>query len=228
MDKKDQKILTELIINSRTPLNRLAKKVGLSREVVSYRFNNLQKDKIILSLYPIINTEALGYTRFTCFFRLKGISHEKENEFVEHLKDHNYVSNLGPVIGKWNIVFDLLSKSKDQFQKLITEITNYIQEYLESYIVIGTGSEQEIFPTKLLGVNKEIHYKETKKTKLNKTDFKILELMSNNSRIEYKEISKKLNLTANVIKYIMILRLIWILWVDLRRFRDYTTEEIMI
>ncbi|MBU4308384.1 MAG: winged helix-turn-helix transcriptional regulator, partial [Nanoarchaeota archaeon] len=47
MDKKDERILLELISNSRIPINQLAKKVGLSREVVNYRLKNLAKQKII-------------------------------------------------------------------------------------------------------------------------------------------------------------------------------------
>ena len=49
MDKKDKKLLAELMINSRTPINQLAKKVGISREVATYRLNKLIKDKRILN-----------------------------------------------------------------------------------------------------------------------------------------------------------------------------------
>lgn len=202
MDIKDKKILAELLSNSRIPISKLAKNVGVSREVALYRLNNLIKDKVILGFYTIIDTEMLGYSRFTCFFQLKGISNLKEKEFLQFLAEHKLVTYLGPVIGKWNIVFDLLAKDKKHINSLVKEITDYIKSYIESYKIITTATEQEVFPTKLLGIKKEIEYKKSsKKIELDNKDLDILKLISANSRIEYVEISKKLMLTPNAIKY---------------------------
>jgi Lrp/AsnC family transcriptional regulator, leucine-responsive regulatory protein len=202
MDKKDSRILTELMINSRIPISRLGKKVGLSREVVNYRLEKLKKDKIILGFYAIVNTEYLGYNTHTCFFQLKGVNKEKEKEIIENLKKNDFITYLGPTIGKWNVVFDLLVKDRKQLEEKIKEIIKNISSNLENYLIINTGAEKESFPTKILGVKKYIAYSESKEgVKLDKTDLKILELLSENSRIEYKEISKKINLTGNAIKY---------------------------
>ncbi len=202
MDKKDQRLLTELILNSRAPLNQIAKKVSVSREVASYRLNKLIKDKIILKLYAIINTEALGFSRYTCFFQLKKITHGKETEFLKYLINHDFVTYIGPVIGKWNVVFDLLTKDRKHLEFVVKEIANSISRYIESYIIVNTGAEQEIFPAKTFGIQKEISYKHISgKVKLDKTDLGILELLSRDSRIGYKEISKTFKLTGNAIKY---------------------------
>ncbi len=202
MDTKDKKILAELLSNSRIPVSKLAKNVGVSREVALYRLNRLIKDKVILGFYTIIDTEMLGYSRFTCFFQLKGISNLKEKEFLQFLAGHKFAAYIGPVIGKWNVVFDLLAKDKNHLGSLVQEITDYIKPYIESYKIITTAAEQEIFPTKLLGIKKEIEYKKSdKKVKLDNKDLGILKLISANSRIEYVEISKKLKLTPNAIKY---------------------------
>jgi len=202
MDKKDKRILTELLINSRVPINILAKKVGVSREVATYRFNKLMKDKTILWLYPIIDTEALEFQRFGCLFQLKNISHEKEKEFLNYLVEHDFVTWLSPNVGRWNVAFDILAKDKNHLQEIVKEITSYISDYLESYLVIPISIEIEAFQTKLLGVNKEINYNKPKeKIKIDNIDLKILELMSTNSRVEYKEISKKIKITPNAIKY---------------------------
>lgn len=202
MDKKDKRILAELMINSRTPINRLAKKVGVSREVASYRFNNLIKQNIITSFNTIINTEKLGFSINTVLFQLKGITHEKEKEFMEYLIKHDFVSYMGPTIGKWNLAFDLYTKNKEHLETLMKEITKQISPYIENYIIISSNTEIESFPTKTLGINKQFHFKkDNKKVDLDKKDLQILSLLSNNSRIEYKEISKQLDLGANAIKY---------------------------
>src|SRR3989338_3627146 len=149
MDKKDKKLLAELMINSRIPINKLAKKVGISREVATYRLNKLIKDKTILNFYTIINTEALGFLRFGCCIQLKNITAQKEKEFLNFLINHNFVTYLGSIVGKWNVGFDLLAKDREHLEKIIKEITSYAQENIESFIVINTGAE-EFFPTKLM------------------------------------------------------------------------------
>src|SRR3989344_7296927 len=202
MDKKDKKLLAELMINSRIPINQLAKKVGISREVATYRINKLIKDKTILNFYTIINTEALGFSRFGCCLQLKNITAQKEKEFLDFLINHKFVTYLGPIVGKWNFGFDLLVKDKEHLERIIKEITNYAEGNIESFIVISIGAEQGFFPTKLMGINKEIIYnKPTKSVKLDKIDLEILRLISKNSRIGYIEMSKDLNLTPNAIKY---------------------------
>lgn len=202
MDKKDQRLLTELTLNSRIPINQLAKKVGISREVASYRINRLIKEKIIKEFYTVINTDFLGFSRFVCFFQLKGISSEGERKFTNYLINHDFVTYIGPVIGKWNVVFDILARDRNHLETIVKEITNYIPNHVESYVIIDSGTEHEMFPTKTFGIKKEIHYKDkAKKIKIDKIDLKILELISPNSRVEYKELSKKLSLTGNAIKY---------------------------
>jgi len=201
MDKKDQKILTELTLNSRIPLNQLAKKVGVSREVATYRLNNLIKEKIILGFYSRIDVESLGFLRFSCFFQLRGVSQTKEKEFMSYLIKHDFVAYMGPVIGKWNIIFDIYAKDMKHLQKIIQEISKKIGKYIEKYSILTLGSNLESFPIKIFGSKKEVEYKETKNIKLDKKDLEILKILSNNSRAEYKEISRKLKMSANAIKY---------------------------
>ena len=201
MDKKDERILLELISNSRIPINQLAKKVGLSREVTNYRLKNLTKQKIIKQFYTIINPESLGFSKAGCFIQLKGISKEKEKEFLNYLVNHKLISYVGPIIGKWNFVFDILSQTKEQLSKTIQEIKNKFGKNLDNFIILNNNVEQEIFQEKILGKTKLKHISEFKKKKLDKIDLKILDLLSENSRIEYKKISSKLNLTGNAIKF---------------------------
>ena len=133
---------------------------------------------------------------------LKNISLKREREFLDYLKEHPFVNYLSPIIGKWNLAFDILAKNRDHLYAIIKEITSNIQGYIESYIITSTGAEQETFPTKILNINKEIQsQKMYKKQKLDQTDSEVLNLLSKNSRIEYKEISEKLKITPNTIRY---------------------------
>ena len=92
LDVKDRKILKELMINSRIPVARLARKVRISREVAIYGINKLKKD-IIKQFYTIIDTRKLGFSRHGCFIQLKGVT--VEQEFLKYLIDHEAVTYMG-------------------------------------------------------------------------------------------------------------------------------------
>ena len=201
MDLKDKKILGELVLNSRIPLNRLAKKVGLSREVVTYRINQLKKKGIIQSFHSLVDEEKLGYSRNTFFIQLKGMSLNKEKEFLDFLMNHSFVTWMGPVIGKWNVVFDILSKNRLHLDKIIKEIQFKVKDHVSTFAMAGNTIFSGYYPEKIFDTRRPHFNLKSKKIKLDKLDLKILKLLNTNSRIEYSEMSRKLKLSANAIKY---------------------------
>ncbi len=201
MDKKDQLILSELVKNSRMPLNQLAKKCGISREVANYRMKKLIDEKIITDFYTIINTKDLGFSKFGFFLQLRNVSSKKEKEIVNFLEKNAFISYLGIALGKWNIVCDLYAKDRLHLEEITKELMKECEDYLESYM-IAESSYQISYPTKMIDV-KPVHVlkNKTEKLDLDEIDLKILSLLSKNSRAEYKELSSKLNMVANTIKY---------------------------
>ena len=187
-------------MNSRIPLNRLAKKVGLSREVVTYRLNQLKLKGIITNFHAVIDEEKIGYSRSSCFIQLKGISPSEEKVFLDYLMNHDSITYIGTVIGKWNVVFDIISKDKMHMDKIVRGIQNKIKKYVSTFSIVGNLISGRYYPEKIFNTHRNEEKKE-KKIKIDKTDLKILKLLSLNSRIEYSELSKKLNMTANAIKY---------------------------
>lgn len=201
MDVKNKKILGELVLNSRIPLNRLAKKAGLSREVVTYRINQLKSKGIITGFHAVINEEKIGYLRNACFIQLKGISPSKEKQFLDYLKIHGSITYIGTVIGKWNVVFDIISKNRKDMDRIVKEIQEEIKNYVSIFSIAGNLISGGYYPEKIFETHRVKKEEKGKKIKTDKTDLKILKILSENSRTEYSELSKKLNLTANAIKY---------------------------
>lgn len=201
MDLKNKKILGELVLNSRIPLNRLGKKVGLSREVVAYRINQLKKKGIITGFHAIIDEGKLGFLRNTCFIQLKGISPEKEKRFFDFLRENDSVTYIGTIIGKWNVVFDLISRDRKDMDETIKEIQRKIIPNLSIFTIAGNMISGGYYPEKIFGVKRLSIKKKERKSKIDYKDLKILKILSRNSRSEYKELSRKLGLTANAIKY---------------------------
>lgn len=202
MDKKDEKILVELLKNSRQPTNQLAKKVGVSREVADYRIKKLIEQKIITSFYSVIRPEFLGFNRSGCLVQLKNISSIKEREYFNEIIKHPLVTYVGPSVGRWNLIFDIFSKDTNHLSKTFQEVISPLKNYIDTYVLIQSITSMEHYPEKMLGHHFPItHQSPIKKLFIDEKDKLILKLISNNSRIDYLELSKKLRLTSNAIKY---------------------------
>ncbi len=201
MDKKDEKILAELLLNSKISFKQLGKKVGVSREVATYRVKKLVEEKIITDFYPVINNEKLGYLRNGCWMQLK-IDPIHEKEFFSFLIKHPFITYIGTIVGKWNVAFDILSKDRAHLVKIIQEILNEAGSSVEDYLITNNTAEQEIYPSKILGLKDKTKMNiNNSKVKLDSIDKKLLDFISTNSRLDYVTLSSKLNLTANAVKY---------------------------
>ena len=84
LDLKDKKILYELDLNSRATLNEIAKKVGLSKQVVDYRLKNLIKESAIKQFYTVINFSKLGYTQYKLYLKFQNVNPETEKEIIAY------------------------------------------------------------------------------------------------------------------------------------------------
>ena len=108
---------------------------------------------------------------------------------------------MGTVIGKWNVVFDIISKNRVELEKVINEIRKKARDFISIFAMAGNTISGGYYPEKIFGKGKSLEKKKSKKTKIDNLDLKIMKLLSENARMEYNELSKKLDLTANAIKY---------------------------
>lgn len=201
MDAKDRKILAELAKNARIPVQQLARRCGISREVAAYRIKRLVEEGVIADFYTVIDTAALGYSRHVCFIQLKGISVEEERKFFSWIAQHDFLTYAGTAVGRWNVIFDVFFRDREHLKSIIEEILNQIREYLDSYVVVPVHA-YESFPVKIVREKTEIVDSiDSQKIELDATDLKLLGLLAKNARIEYKELAPSLRLSANAVKY---------------------------
>ena len=94
---KDIKIIKELNRNSRQPFSRIGRKVGLPKNVVTYRVKRLI-DRGVLTLFcTTVNREKLGYMYWRLFLKFRHFSGQIENDLIAHisrLKNIHWVASL--------------------------------------------------------------------------------------------------------------------------------------
>ena len=66
LNKIDKRILYELDVNARQPLNTIAKKLKINKDTLKYRIKRMEEENIILGYQTFVNHGKLGFfgTRF--------------------------------------------------------------------------------------------------------------------------------------------------------------------
>jgi len=204
LDAKDRKILSELDMDARQPLSAIAKKVGLSREVVNYRIKQLEQRKIILGYFTVLDTARLGLMYCRMFFKYRQMSPEKEQELMEFCIQHENITWVILGEGKWDIVLVVLARSLGEIEAVFDELNARFGFYFQNpYVSIAYKVHE--FKHKYLYARpdyEELVLGEAKETaKLDETDYSLLQLLSKNAKSPVVELAKQLKTTPRLVSY---------------------------
>jgi len=203
LDLKDRRLLYELDCDSRQTIQKLAKKIGLSKDAVKYRINRLLKDEIIKSFNAVIDTGKLGFSSYRLFLKFYQLSPEKEKEILDFLQKNKNLVWLVQVEGNWDVntwfLYKSLEKMNSFWNELLSKYNNYIEKrefgiyskvtyFSRAYLV---KTNKNIFSMPIISLPKE--------QKVDKSDLKIIELLSKNARMPIVDIAQKTGLTSKTI-----------------------------
>jgi DNA-binding Lrp family transcriptional regulator len=202
LDKKDRELLYLLDVNARASLSQLAKKTSMSKQVVKYRINRLEKSGFIKGYYAMIDHSRLGFISFRIYLKFRNINPKKHNIILNYLKKQKPVWAIVNILGKWDIalgvgvgdIYNFYDFWENFLSKYIKNIKDYaisiyspIYHFTSSYLVDKKDTSKQ----RILGGKG--------KAEFDKIDLKILNELSKNARISLVEISEKINMTAEAI-----------------------------
>ena len=203
-DKKDKKILYELDKNSRQPLSKIAKKVGLSRESVLYRLKKYEKEQIIKSYLTVIDIAKLGFTHHKICVKLHNITQKQEEALIQDLVKNPFISWVSSCDGKYSLLYAIKTKSIVELDKILKEINNkywrFIKEQDVSTLIEGHHFYREYLIEKRGTTEREIIWGgEPKKLNLDKKSITILDELAKNARTSAVDIAKKLKSSPDMV-----------------------------
>lgn len=207
LDVKDRKILYELDMNSRQSFSHLAKKVGLHRDVVTYRVKKLQEKGIITNFYTEINDKKLGYAEAKFYLNYQNVSPPIKQEIIEYLTKSPYLDIVHSLEGQYDLV--VISSEKDiaKFYEVWNNIINRYRDFFSNQVFCIESISIIFKKTFLLDENDEKNQNrilcsvsfDDKRVELDRLDYNILGLVAPNSRIPTLEIAEKLSCSVNTI-----------------------------
>src|SRR3989344_4324649 len=195
MDLKeiDYKLLSYLYHGYNEPLSKVARATKLSRDQVEYRINKYLKEGLIRKFCPIFNWKKLGYDILATLL-LKFEKPKMVEDFSKNLiTDQNCIS-YGKVYGKYDLYLNCIFKDEKEINYFISTLFENENNFVTDYIIIRPQFV-ELYPLKWFNHNKEdylIYSPEAKKEiKLDKTNLKILKILSEDGRTRLIDIAIK-------------------------------------
>ena len=204
MDVKDLKILAELDKNARESNNQIGKKVGLSKEVVKYRIDNLIKQGIIIRFHTVIDYFKLGIVKYKLYLRLNA-DKEKIDEIANYFFKHKNTEWVATCTGRWDLIIGFLVHNVNEFDDEVMTLMNKYSRFIQEKAVTATlylAHHEREFLKKNKEISKAVyHTSKDKQEKIDKIDDEILKIIANNARIPLVDIAEKLRKTPRIIQY---------------------------
>lgn len=195
IDKLNRKIIYELGQNARQSLSALAASTGTSKQVADYRIKRLLNLGIIKGFWTVIDQSRLGYFSFRVYLKLRNISLSKQQEMLHHLQHHKDIWWLVTIDGGWDIDFVVLVKDVFHYYKIWEEFTNRFMRYIYQHETVVYSHIQEFPKSYLLGKENKLSgiiiSSQREELELDKTDLKLLQLLSTDARIEIIRLAKE-------------------------------------
>jgi Lrp/AsnC family transcriptional regulator for asnA, asnC and gidA len=205
LDLKDKKILYELDYNSRQSNTKIGKKVGLHKNVVTYRIKRLVDRKIIRNFYTVIDSFKLGYNCFRFYLVFRHITPKKREEITNYFVNNKYSWWVGLFEGHYDLAVLIWVKELDDFHVFWDETLKKYHHYFQNQIFcnyVQLIQYRNSFLLEQYDKSSREKYALTaggKKENIDETDFKILELLAKDSRIPTLDIAKKLNVSVDTV-----------------------------
>jgi Lrp/AsnC family transcriptional regulator for asnA, asnC and gidA len=207
LDVKDKKLLYELDNNARQSIPQISKKLGLHNNVVRYRINRLEKLGIIKEYYTVIDSYKLGYFVIKFYTQFQNISSNIKNEIINYLKNSEITWVVASLEGEFDLDAIFWVRDINEFytfwELTLQQFGKYFKDPRILYQIQAISYKNSfLLDLKERPENEKFEVSgQVKKIVIDDIDYDILKILSSNARIPSINLSKKLNLSSNTIKY---------------------------
>ncbi len=207
IDLKDRKIIYQLALNARQNLSRIAKKVGLSPQLVEYKIKRLENLGVITGYYTCIDISKIGYSIFKIYIKLQNLDEKKEKDMIDDLRNNPNITWVAKCDGVWDLYLVIWGKNVFDFNEIFTWINNKYSYYFSKKSIIANTKVIQLMRKYLAPAKKDADYSSTtwageiSEVTLDKIDFEILLTIALNARLSDSELARKLKISREVVAY---------------------------
>jgi len=207
LDLKDRKILYELDLNCRQSNTQIGKKVGLKKDVVSYRIKKLEDEGIIKNYYAFVDSFRLGYHMFRIYLNFQYVTPTIREEIIHYFVD--YKNSLAVHSLKTEIDLAVVVWVKDifEFYQFWEKTLDIYEDYFSKYSI--SILTQAVIYKKSFLLDEEIKKDNTlfyincggKAAEIDETDHHLLNELAVDARIPLIKLAEKLGCSSQTVDY---------------------------
>ncbi len=208
LDLKDRKILYELDKDARRSYSMIGKKVGLKKDVVSYRINKLEEQGIINNYYTVIDSYRLGYFLFRYYINFQYISPDIKKQIIEYFTSYKNICTVGSIVGKYDLVVVVWVKNLNEFYQFwntaLNRFGNHFETRIFSVYIRGIGFLQSfLLPEKTNTKTREVfdRFGVGSPVEIDELDYRLLNELALNARLPLVDLAKKYDASSQTMKY---------------------------
>ena len=145
----EKKILLNLLEKGQRPIVKIAEDLGVTRQTVAKKIEQMHASGLILSFFPKIETEILGLSIQAYILMREDPHNECRKETEEIIQSYPEVSEFQRIFGKYDSIAKVLVKDNKELTDLIKKIhdLNGVKE-TETFIVHSTVKDKPEDPIK--------------------------------------------------------------------------------
>lgn len=206
IDWKDREILFHLDEDGFQPASKIAKKIKLSKQVVSYRISELQRKKILRRCCAIVNEANIGYTFYKFYLKYKSVDKKLEQEIMEFFGKQLNVGLVDTCDGKFDMFIGVWARDTHHLYKIYKELFGVYGQYFEDVSVSIVETAYNSKRGYLIGKTTATEVplfggKVESNPEIDELDKKILGILSKEARTRLVDIAKELKITPNTVSY---------------------------
>jgi DNA-binding Lrp family transcriptional regulator len=207
IDMKDKKILYELDLDCRQTNTQIGKKVGLKKDVVSYRIKRMQDEGIIRNFWTAINTFKLGYNVFRIYINFHYVSTQIKNDIISYFTDYNNAWAVASVKGPIDLDVILWVKNIYEFynfwDKTLEKYEDYFVKYTISIYIEAIGYKKSYLLDKPEKSDRKMYETICDGTfaNIDEMDYKLLNELAINARAPLIQLAEKFESSSQTINY---------------------------
>jgi len=145
LDGIDKLILKRLMTDARSPVNSIAKEVGISGTAVHQRLKKLEKSKLIAGSQVLIDPKVLGY-KTLAFIGIYLDQALRNQEAVGQLKKVPEVIECHYTTGNWSVLVKILCRDNEHLMQVLNTKVQTIEgiSRTETYISLDQQIQRQI------------------------------------------------------------------------------------
>ena len=139
MDKIDEKILKNLMVDARLSARQLALKLGMSTVTILSRIRKLEKEKIIIGYTTLVDHERLGYD-LTAIIEI--IAKKDILDIEEKISKIDNVCGVYDITGSTDTVIIAKFKERNELSSFVKSLSSMPNvENTITHVVLNTAKE---------------------------------------------------------------------------------------